>query len=180
MFVEGDYDTRYLNKAGKLLGKKEVLGKIEICDVVGYGNLDNIWKNFNNKTKLSEIVLQKIILLYDCDTKKQNDDTAKVFKRVIPIVENNVIKKGIENLFDKTILEKAIGDKKAYIDITPKITKTERGLDVVVPEKWEINIDEKSNLCDWICQNGTKDDFRNFERIFEIIEQIIEPDSQNS
>lgn len=175
LFVEGDYDNRYLCKAGELLGKNEVLGKIEILDVVGYGNLDNIWKNFNNKTKLSEIVPQKIILLYDCDTNKENNNTEKVFKRVIPTVENNIIAKGIENLFGKIILEKAILHKKAYIDITPTITKTERGSDVTIPEKWEINKDEKGNLCDWICQNGTKDDFKNFEKIFEIIEIIITP-----
>lgn len=180
LFVEGDYDTRYLNKAGELLEKTGVLEKIKIHDVIGYGNLDNIWKNFNNKTKLSEIVPQKIILLYDCDTNKQDTDTVKVFKRVIPTVKNNVIEKGIENLFDKTVLEKAIGNKKAYIDITPTITKTERGSDVIVPEKWEINKDEKGNLCDWICQNGTKDDFKNFEIIFKIIEQIIEPDLKSS
>lgn len=173
LFVEGDYDTRYLNKAGELLEKNKILNNIEIRDVVGYGNLDNIWKNFNNKTNLSKIIPQKIILLYDCDTNKENNETEKVFKRVIPTVEHNIITKGIENLFDKTLLEKAIASKKAYIDITPTIKKTERGTDVVIPEKWEINKDEKGNLCDWICENGTKEDFKNFEKIFEIIESII-------
>lgn len=173
LFVEGDYDTKYLNKAGELLEKTEIIKKIEIRDVVGYGNLDNIWKNFNNKTKLSEIVPQKIILLYDCDTNKENNQTEKVLKRVIPTIKDNIIAKGIENLFDNKILEKAIKNKKAYIDITPTITKTERGNDIVIPEKWEINKDEKGNLCDWICNNGTKNDFKNFEKIFEIIEQII-------
>lgn len=180
LFVEGDYDTKYLNKAGELLEKTELLEQIEIRDVVGYGNLDNIWKNFNNKTKLSEIVLQKIILLYDCDTNKQDSDTVKVFKRVIPTVENNIVTKGIENLFDKTVLDKAITNKKAYIDITPTITKTERGSDVVVPEKWEINKDEKGNLCDWICQNSAKDDFMNFEKIFKIIENIINKENEDT
>jgi predicted ATP-dependent endonuclease of OLD family len=160
LFVEGDYDTRYLNKAGELLEKTKILKNIEIRDVVGYGNLDNIWKNFNNKTKLSEIVPQKIILLYDCDTNKQDNETEKVFKRVIPTAEDNIITKGIENLFDKTLLEKAIAIKKAYIDISYESRKLDRGKDIVVPEQWEINNDEKGNLCDWICQNGTKDDFK--------------------
>ena len=173
LFVEGDYDTKYLYKAGELLEKKDILEKIEIHNVVGYGNLDNLWKIFDNKPKLSEIVPQKIILLYDCDTKKENNEKGKVFKRVIPTIENNIIKKGIENLFDDTLLKKAISDKRAYIDITSKTTKTDRGKDIEIPEKWEINKDEKGNLCDWIRQNGTKEDFKNFEKIFEIIEEII-------
>lgn len=174
LFVEGDYDTKYLNQAAKLLDKKEIIEKIEIRDVVGYGNLDNIWKIFNNKTKLSEVVPQQIILLYDCDTNKQDNQTGKVTKRVIPTIEDNMIARGIENLFDKNILEKAIKNKKAYIDITPKIIKTERGNDIVIPKKWEINKDEKGNLCDWICQNGGKNDFKHFEKLFEIINNIID------
>jgi len=177
LFVEGDYDTRYLNKASELLGKTGISEKIEIHDVVGYGNLDNIWKSFNKKTKLSEIVSQKIILLYDCDTNKEDEETKRVFKRVIPTMENNIITKGIENLFSKTILDRAIKDKKAYIDITPTITKTERGNDIVIPEKWEVNKDEKGNLCDWICENGTKEDFENFQHIFDMLEEILKKDS---
>ncbi len=175
LFVEGDYDIKYIKKAAELLGKTETVDKIEIRDVVGYGNLDKIWQNFNNKTKLSDIIPQKLILLYDCDTGKSNSEAAKVFKRVIPTNLDSVIEKGIENLFTKTLLEKAILNKKAYIDITSSVTKTERGEEVIIPEKWEINKDEKGNLCDWICENGTKEDFANFENIFKIITDITEP-----
>lgn len=173
LFVEGDYDTKYINKAGELLEKTGILEKVEIRDVVGYGNLDKIWQNFHNKTKLSEIIPQKVVLLYDCDTNKKNDQLIKVFKRVIPTVNNSIIEKGIENLFDKTLLKKSIQNKKAYIDITSAVIKTERGKDITIPEKWEINKDEKGNLCDWVCENGTKDDFKEFEKIFKIIEEII-------
>lgn len=96
-----------------------------------------------------------------------------VFKRVITSISGNIITKGIENLFDRALLEKAILNKKGYIDITPTFTKTERGEDISIPEKWEINKDEKGNLCEWICQNGTKEDFRNFEKIFKTIEEVI-------
>lgn len=174
VFVEGDYDIRYIKKACELLGKKEILDKVEIHDVVGFGNLDNIWKNFDNKTKLSEIVPQKIILVYDCDIKKQDKEIGKIFKRTIPTIEDSIIEKGIENLFSKIVLEKAIQDKQEYIDITSEIIKTERGVVTIIPEKWEINKDEKGNLCDWICANGTKEDFKNFEEIFKIIEDCLE------
>jgi predicted ATPase len=172
LFVEGDYDTSYLNAAGRLLRRMDLLEKIEIRDVNGSGGLDSIWRSFNHK-KLSEIIPQKIILLYDCDTKKQDDSKGRVFKRIIPTVQDGILEKGIENLFDKVILRKAILNKKEYVDITPTFTKTIRGNDIVMPEKWEINEDEKGNLCDWICENGTEDDFNYFKKIFEIIETVI-------
>jgi len=175
LFVEGVTDTKYIKKAGELLKKSEVLENIEIRNVDGFGSLNKIWNIFNNNTQLSEIISQKIILLYDCDTKQQDKYKEKVFQRLIPQLEDNIIKKGIENLFDKTLFDKAIADKRAYIDFTPATTRIERGKDITDPEKWEINENEKVNLCDWICENGTKDDFKNFEKIFKIIEQIIMP-----
>lgn len=40
--------------------------------------------------------------------------------------------------------------------------------------KQNYKIDEnKQVICTWICQNWTKADFKNFEEIFEIIEDII-------
>jgi predicted ATPase len=170
LFVEGDYDRKYLRRAAELLERVDIINKIEIRDVNGYGNLDKIWKNFNNKTKLSEIISQGIVLLYDCDTNKRNSEIGKVFKRVIPTNTINIIQKGIENLFSKSLIEEAIKNKKAYIDITPEITKTLRGENITTPEKWEVNPDEKGNLCDWICLNGGKEDFEGFEIVFEILE----------
>jgi energy-coupling factor transporter ATP-binding protein EcfA2 len=173
LFVEGEYDVSYLKKAGELLKKTEILNKIEIRAAGGCGKLKIIWNTFDKNKKLSEIVTQKIILLYDCDTDVKDTEKGKVFKRAIPMVKHNIIKKGIENLFYKPLLEKAIKSDAKYIDITNKTTKTERGMDVEVPEKWEINTDEKGNLCKWICKYGEQDDFEEFKKIFKIIEDII-------
>lgn len=172
VFVEGDYDTRYINKAAMHFNQFDLLSKIQILDGDGYGNLDKIWNNYNSK--LSKAIPQKVILLYDCDTNKQDTEKGMIFKKIIPPILENVIKKGIENLFEKSIIEKAIQNKKAYIDITPPITKTIRGEDISELEKWDINKDEKGNLCDWICANGTKEDFKNFEIIFKIIQDCLE------
>ncbi|MEH2047956.1 hypothetical protein [Nostoc sp.] len=88
-------------------------------------------------------------------------------------LDTNPIKKGIENLFDVTTLKKALAVKPAFIDITSEYTKTERGTTVTVPEKWEVNKDEKKNLCNWLCANGTREDFYNFIDVFKIIEEIL-------
>ncbi|NEQ71408.1 MAG: AAA family ATPase [Symploca sp. SIO2D2] len=63
IFFEGDYDIKYLKKAASLLGEEDLLNSIELYDSKGFGDLDKIWKSFDNK--LSS-VLQKIVgLIYD-------------------------------------------------------------------------------------------------------------------
>ncbi|MEH2444284.1 MAG: AAA family ATPase [Nostoc sp.] len=171
LFIEGDYDIKYLIKAADLLGKNEILDKLNLKDSDGYGNIDNVWKHFN--TKLAEITPQKIILLYDCDISKKPEQKGSVFRRTMLFLDTNPIKKGIENLFDVTTLKKALAVKPAFIDITSEYTKTERGTTVTVPQKWEVNKDEKKNLCNWLCANGTREDFSNFIDIFKIIEEIL-------
>jgi hypothetical protein len=44
---------------------------------------------------------------------------------------------------------------------------------VNVPEKWEVNKDEKKNLCDWFCDYGTREDFESFIDVFKLIEEIL-------
>jgi hypothetical protein len=168
LFVEGVTDTKYIKKAGELLKKSEVLEKIEICDVGGSGNLDIIWKIPNIIKNLTETKTdtRKIILLYDCDTHRYDSDTEKVFKRVIPELENNIIEKGIENLFEQEFINKAEENNLECFEYHVVGTKK---------TNFKILDGKKQAICDWICENGTKDDFKNFEKIFEIIEQIIMP-----
>ncbi|MBU7586039.1 MAG: hypothetical protein KAF91_24730 [Nostoc sp. TH1S01] len=124
-------------------------------------------------TKLAEVTPQKIILLYDCDINKKSEQKGSVFRRTMLCLETNPIKKGIENLFREVTLKKELSVKPAFIDITSEYTKTERGITVTVPEKWEVNKDEKKNLCNWLCTNGTQQDFHNFIDVFKLIEEIL-------
>ena len=171
IFVEGDYDIRYLRKAAELLGKTEILDKIQLKDGGGFGGLDKVWKSYNNP--ISKVVPNKIILLYDCDTNKQDAEKNLVFKRVIPLIEKNPISKGIENLFPCDTIEKIESENPQYIDIQEESKTRVRGKEIVVPASKSVNKDEKSNMCTWLCENGTKEDFVNFEMVFQIIEEII-------
>jgi len=171
LFVEGDYDVRYIKKAAELLYKVDILNHIELKDAYGYGNLDKIWKHFN--TELSEITPQEIILLYDCDTGKKDNQKRNLYKRIVPLIEKNPIKKGIENLFSHKTIKNAIEYNKAFIDITEATKKIIRGEEILNDKLYEVNKDEKGNLCDWICENGTVNDFRDFKVIFKIIEDVL-------
>jgi len=172
IYVEGDYDIRYLEKAADVLQKKNVLSNFLLKNANGYGNLDKIWNSLKTAC-LAEILPQIIILFYDCDTNKQNENRGKVFKKVIEFHPDTPIEIGIENLFSLKTIEKAQAYNSAFIDFTQETRKTVRGKEVIVPEKKEVNRDEKGKLCTWLCDTGTQEDFVNFEFIFNYLEQVL-------
>ncbi len=114
------------------------------------------------------------MLLFDCDTNKTNEIKHQLFKRIIPTQNQNPVKIGIENLLPEETITKAIAHKSAFIDITGETTKLIRGEEHNLPRIYEVNKDEKGNLCDWLCENGQNEDFVNFADLFEIIEEIIQ------
>lgn len=170
IFVEGDYDIKYLNKAASLLGKESILDQIILCDGDGYGNLDNIWKSCSNRLA---IALPKIVgLIYDCDTNKKTSNKDMAKKRVIPTVSDSPISKGIENLIPANKIKELRQSHPQFFDVTPKVEKIVRGQPEIQPEICEINKSEKRNLCEWLCTNGTIEDFVEFKVVFDLIEDI--------
>lgn len=172
VFVEGDYDVRYLNRAADLLGMRELLDRVQLKDGGGFGNLDKIWKSYNNS--ISEVLPNRIILLYDCDTSKQDSDKNLVFKRVVPSVEENPISIGIENLFSSEVIDKIESENPQFIDVQEEGKARTRGNEITLPSTKSVNRNEKGNMCNWLCENGAAVDFERFESVFQIIEQIID------
>lgn len=169
LFCEGDIDIVLLRRAAELLGKIELLEKIELRYRNGSGNLDKLWSILIDNNW--ETVPQKKILLYDCDTNKPNEDFGHMFRRTMPRKEDHTITRGIENLFPKETIERAVAHKPEFVDFR-EIKGTERG---VAYEKSEtvINKNEKRNFCEWVIANGTKEDFAHFDEIFNILEAVI-------
>ena len=119
------------------------------------------------------------MLLFDCDIQNvDNDNRSSLFRRVIPVQEENPIMKGIENLFGKSTLEKARSYKDELIDVVGEHPRTVRGETETIPEQWTINKDEKANLCNWLCENGTREDFKHFQVIFDIINDVLNATEQ--
>ncbi|WP_321803894.1 AAA family ATPase [Burkholderia sp. BCC1988] len=172
VYVEGDYDIRYLERAAALLNKQEILDRVELADADGYGNLDKIWRSWNNQ--ISSAIPGKIILIYDCDTNKQNSNNNRVFRRVVPTIRENPIQVGVENLFPRETIEKLEAANPRFIDVCPESTSRIRGEEVVTPQSKSVNRDEKRNVCDWLCEHGELEDFVNFGTVFSIIEEIVE------
>jgi hypothetical protein len=170
IFVEGDYDIRYIRKACQLFDKQELIEKITFIDADGYQNLNNIWKH---KSNLFQAITQDMLLLYDCDTKISNGTKDKIYKRIIPPIEDNLFDRGIENLFPKLTIDKAKEEKKEFIDYISESKQMIRGIESLVEEQYKVNLDEKGNLCTWLCENGTKEDFIHFDSVFEILEEFL-------
>ncbi|CUA95951.1 hypothetical protein Ga0061062_10526 [Comamonas thiooxydans] len=93
------------------------------------------------------------------------------------IVEENPIQKGIENLFPEEAISKAENFKPEFIDVFEASRKRERGIITDAPLVKKVNKDEKGNLCDWLCSNGTEEDFKYFLTVLEQVESIL--NSQN-
>ena len=170
LFMDGKTDVKYLQKAAELLNQDSVLENLQLKDGEGYGNLNKIWKIFDSK--LSGMIPQKVILLHDCD-KPGCHTKGKAFRRNIPRQEGHPLEKGIENLFEKPTIEKAQMHKTAFIVITTEHKKFKPNEEETIPEKWEVNDDEKNNLCNWLCENGTAEDFKHFQVIFNLLEKIL-------
>ena len=161
IYVEGETDVKYLTRAAELLGMQNLLEEAQLRDGGGSGNLKKVWKaltvvDFEHRT---------VILLHDCDGDVHSSARANVFQRIIPPIESHPIHKGIENLFSRETLGRAREHRPAFIDIVEAHKSTLRGKSQLIPEQWTVNKNEKVNLCKWLCENGTDDDFEHFRVI---------------
>ena len=172
VFVEGTTDQRYIEKAAQLLGKEAMIGSLEVRDGGGSGNLAKIWKD--SILPLTMVLPQPVLLLFDCDTGRSPGNKGKLVQRSIPLQVQSPIRRGIENLFSKPILEKARQYKPGFFITEEEHGGTDKdGQPISIPEKWTINESEKGNLCDWLCENGTSEDFLKFQLIFDMIEEAV-------
>lgn len=169
VFVEGEHDITYINKAAEHLDRQELLKNFDLRQRGGYKNLDKLWEIFRETSW--ETIPQKKLLLYDCDTNIVESSSGYIYKRVIKLIPENIIVKGIENLFPTSLIEKALEINPAFIDLTI-VKRRKRGI-----ESEEtihiVNEDEKKKFCNWICENGSKEDFKHFNDIFKTIEELL-------
>ena len=127
---------------------------------------------------LTKTLKNQVLLLFDCDTEKAPMEKGKLVQRSIPMQSQNSIKKGIENLFTKSTLELARQDNPALFGTEEEHGGTdEHGQAITIPEQWFINRNQKKNLANWLCKNGTEADFQGFGVVFELLEEALNSDS---
>ena len=136
LYLEGDTDIAYIYKAAEFLKKEELLDKFELVAVDGFPYLDKLWNTY--KRKLADSIKQKWILLYDCDTKKSNENVKNLIRRCTP-KQNNKICSGIENLFPDETIQRARNHNAVFIDVEGERTDFVDGVGTTYPEKWKVN-----------------------------------------
>lgn len=108
VLTEGDTEPEYIRCALEVLGRADLLSRVDIDWVGSYdasGNAFNTGDSaLNAAAKLFQanpaLLQRRMLLLYDCDTNKNNQNiTELLWQRKVPKNDDNIIlNKGIENL----------------------------------------------------------------------------------
>lgn len=172
VLTEGPLDVRYIQHALELLEEDELIDSLDI-EFVGiednngktrHGGYQGL-NHFRNMYEAnSSLFHRSILLLYDCDTKKKDEQVGEDERLWIRLIkqntENTIVKKGIENLFPIKFFEEEF--RKAYYSKESK------------DDGSHVEYLDKPKFCDWICENGSKDDFEKFKEVVEILREFVE------
>ena len=174
LVVEGVTDIEYLKTAADLLGRTDILERVELHDGNGAGSLAKYWRGCTQR--MSEALGRRVLLLFDCDVKhgtQSNLDNGNLMRRVIPPCPGNPVPNGIENRFSRLTLERARVTNAAWFDSVGEHTATTDGVEQLVPEFWIVPNRHKMSLCRWLCEHGTAEDFAQFTEILDLIDEAL-------
>lgn len=173
VLTEGPLDVRYIQHALALLGEDELINFLDI-EFVGIEDDDGRTRHggypglnhFRNMYEANSSLFHRpILLLYDCDTQKEDEqvgeDERLWIRSIKQNTENTKMTKGIENLFPIKFFEEEFKFRKEYYSRTPK------------DDGGHVENLDKPKFCEWICENGSKDDFAKFDRVVKILRKFV-------
>lgn len=166
VFVDGPTDVDYMNAAARHLGKDTILERCEIIPAGGDSKLRGIW----NTPGIARLAPGKVILIHDCESniESERNDGMYRFSVTLRQEDEHPIRKGIEHLFGKGTLDKVK-------ECTKTLTEEEWvDGERVVKVKVVVKNNKKREMCDWICEHGSRNDFGHFAALLETIEAILE------
>lgn len=169
VLTEGETDPIYIKAALALLGENKILSSIDIEWVgtsIGKGKSINTGDGGLNRTR--DVLISnptflngKVLLLYDCDTKRSDEDCNEYLKiRRIPKIDDRKVQKGIENLFPDHLFKTEF-----YIW---KETTGDYG------EAKKFQEFQKMKFCKWLCEERKNpEDFKDFKIIIDFIQACL-------
>ena len=172
VLTEGPLDVCYIRRALDVLGESELLNFLDI-EFVGIVDENgktrfggDTWLNhFKNIYEANTSLYHRpMLLLYDCDTQKEDrqvgNDGQLWIRSIKQNTENTKVKKGIENLFPEDLFTEEF--------YTSKVETGDYG------ESKSIQKFNKPKFCKCICANGSASDFAKFDRVVDILSQFSE------
>lgn len=174
VFTEGETDPKYIKTGLALLGRDDLLEQIDIEWVghkengqathTGYKALDDTFALAKAKPDLFK---RKLLLLYDFDTNKHDQDMGNVTVRSIPRNANNTkVRRGIENLFAEQLFEARFYRSRLQVGH--------------YGEQTNIGEFQKMEFCRELCdQKQDPTDFQGFSVIAEIIDRWLDRRAAN-
>lgn len=183
VFVEGPTDVKYIKRACELFGRQDLLDENCIrIDIIGEQTSNGTKSSNDVALKQAAMFLKanpnfipnRILLLNDPEnninySEKYSSDILFIDK--MPFFDNNPIKKGVENLFPQETIENIRQKNKCFIN-RKEINSEEDG-EVIDKKEYSINKKYKMQVCDWLCENGEDEDFKNFESIITILDKFL-------
>ncbi len=167
VLCEGETDPKYLKAAAELLAFNDLANNVEFEWIgqksvagsrgAGKDHLDNAFKFLRNNPNL---MVRKVVLLYDADTNKAADLHDNLFVQVLPFNPNNVKRKvGIENLLPELVLE----------DRFYREESIKSGSDFGSVKRLQ-----KVELCNHLCDDKRDpSDFENFRATLSALRQLL-------
>jgi hypothetical protein len=168
VLTEGDTDPVYIRTALDLLDAPELLSAVDIRSVGQQGRQGSInagVTGLNHTRNVIEahpdLLKQRVMLLYDCDSRKPSEDIGRLSIRAIPKNESNAkVRKGIENLLPPELFEDRFYERKSHT--------SDYGEERIISEF------RKTDFCKWICEERRNPgDFREFRVVVEFLRQFL-------
>jgi predicted ATPase len=170
VLLEGETDPQYFQAAARVLGLDELSKMVEFRWI---GAIDDNGQGFHTgKSALDQtrslikskpdLVSRKVLLLYDNDAKKTDEDGQDYWVRTLPTnTGNTTVSKGIENLLPESVFGPEM------FDTTEK--SQGNGTKTVITSL------NKMRLCESLCGvTASTGNFVNFEPVFLMIKSLID------
>jgi hypothetical protein len=169
VLTEGETDPIYIKAALDLLRENKILGSVDIEWVgtsIGTGKSINTGDDGLNRTRdvlisNPKFLNRKVLLLYDCDTKRSDEDCNEHLKiRRIPKIEGRKVQKGIENLFPDHLFKPEFYVWRETTGDYGEVKKFQEF--------------QKMKFCKWLCEERRNpEDFKDFKVIVDFIKTCL-------
>jgi len=168
ILCEGETDPKYLQTAAEVLAMPEIVTQVEFdwigqkvrggAQGGGKDSLDTALKFLRNNPNC---LLRKTVLLYDCDTKKIDEDFGNLHVRVLQSNPTNKVRlRGIENMLPENVFQENFFENKY----------TKNG-----DEDVHVRSLNKKALCDYLCDQKNPEVFESFRPFLDEIKRLLLP-----